>query len=211
MIRKAVLLLVTLTLVNVGCCYTGTATCGWEMYTNSVRNLTEEPARFVDRLLLVSKIRQRAREAWKSVCEASPEQHYSSDYADGFEAGFRDYVEAGGSGEPPGMPPPCYRSSCYDGPGHQAVLDWYAGFRHGAVAARESGLREAVLIPLGGVPEAAVRKLGAPIGSLPDPQSSGPFLPGHVQEASGPPITDSSASASNSGEVLPQPRKIASP
>jgi hypothetical protein len=167
--------------------------------------------RFVDRLLLVSKIRQRAREAWKSVCQASPDHPYSSDYADGFEAGFRDFVEAGGTGEPPGMPPPCYRLSCNAGPGRQALLDWYAGFRHGAAVARENGLRQAILIPVGGIPEGAIRHMEPPLALPPDHQPPGPLVPDQGQQDPAGLIRAPSSPSASPLEVLPKPRKSISP
>jgi hypothetical protein len=74
---------------------------------------------------------------------------YSRDYARGFLKGFEDYVYAGGNGLPPPVPPPRYWGIYYQTPeGHQAIEDWFAGFRHGTEAARDSGYREQVLVPL---------------------------------------------------------------
>jgi hypothetical protein len=99
----------------------------------------------------------RAKEAWREAQAACPDQSYSRDYACGFKAGFRDYLDAGGSGDPPAVPPFRYRLSDYDSPGgHQAVEDWYAGFRHGSTAARASGFRELNLVPLSAPPVDAV-------------------------------------------------------
>jgi len=204
MTRKVVPLLVALSLANAGCCYTGTATGGWEMYSDCFRNLGEEPVRFVDRLLVISKIKQKANEAWRSVCQASPDHQYSSDYADGFLAGFRDYVEAGGSGEPPGLPPFCYRLSCYHGTGQNAIQDWYAGFRYGSAVGKDSGLREAILVPLGGLPAASLK---TPVSQTMLSAASGPS--GSLGQS--PDQEHPSHTALDPLEVLPSPRRSPSP
>src|SRR3954469_9221088 len=70
------------------------------------------------------------------------------DYEDGFHDGFIDYVYAGGTGEPPPVPPRMYwnvllRSET----GKERVHQWFDGFRHGARVAREGGYREMSVVP----------------------------------------------------------------
>jgi hypothetical protein len=89
-----------------------------------------------------------ARATWHDVEKADPSHVYSADYAQGFQDGYRDFIEEGGSGQPPPVPPPCYLDLRYQTPlGHAAVEDWYAGFRHGVAVARESGNRRWVIVP----------------------------------------------------------------
>jgi hypothetical protein len=77
----------------------------------------------------------------------------SPDFAHGFKDGFADYVYAGGTGEPPPLPPRYYWKTRYETPqGHQAIADWFAGFRLRAELARESGYRELVMIPSSTLP-----------------------------------------------------------
>ncbi len=90
-----------------------------------------------------------AREAWQNVKAACPTRPYSADYGQGFQVGFADYLYAGGNGEPPAMPPKRYRHYHAESPkGAEALQDWYEGFRHGARVAKESGLRQYVVISL---------------------------------------------------------------
>jgi hypothetical protein len=120
--------------------------------TLAARNLTQQPINRCDQRNFVKYVRQRADEAWAAICRESGNA-YSIHYAEGFREGFIDYVEAGGSGEPPYLPPLRYRLTKARSPeGIAAVEDWYSGFRHGASIARGSGLRELNYIPLPGPP-----------------------------------------------------------
>jgi hypothetical protein len=119
-------------------------------YYHGARNFIQKPIVHCDEKEFVKYVRKRAEEAWAEVCHSAATP-YSRDYAQGFIEGFVDYVEAGGTGEPPYLPPLCYRLTKNRTPdGHQAADDWYAGFRHGAAVARGTGLRELNYVPLPG-------------------------------------------------------------
>jgi hypothetical protein len=112
------------------------------------RNIVEAPIRDADEVKFIKITRKRAEEYWKQVCLSSGHA-FSQAYHEGFVEGFVDYVEAGGSGEPPFLPPFRYRLSHFRTPeGIALVEDWYAGFRNGSSVARASGLRDLSLIPL---------------------------------------------------------------
>jgi hypothetical protein len=92
-----------------------------------------------------------ARQAWANVRGQNPQACYSKDYAAGFEDGFANYLYRGGNGEPPPLPPRHYRSVGYQTPqGYRAIEDWFAGYRHGAGVAKESGYRQWVTGPMAG-------------------------------------------------------------
>jgi hypothetical protein len=98
----------------------------------------------------VSKCRNAALadEAWAQYASVFPDACYSDDFADGFKAGFADYVYAGGTGNPPPVPPRYYWKPEYESPqGQQLMQDWFNGFRHGVAVAMESGYREAAVVP----------------------------------------------------------------
>jgi hypothetical protein len=119
---------------------TGNVTGRWDFFANSIRNLAEAPIDCADDTVITVRDFHRACAAWREVERGSPDRHFSVDYKAGFKAGYVDYLDAGGSGEPPGVPPYRYRLSCYQNPaGQQAIRDWYTGFRHGADVARSSG------------------------------------------------------------------------
>jgi hypothetical protein len=135
---------------------TASAGCGsfWE---NTARNLTEAPIYGIDTHRITQRNDRLAREAWAEVSQANPKHAFSPDYADGFIEGYADYLESGGNGQPPAVPPYRYRLSRYQTPeGVRAIEDWYAGFKHGAAVAQASGLREVIVLRLSAPPINAV-------------------------------------------------------
>jgi hypothetical protein len=90
-----------------------------------------------------------AKDAWSKIQHKRSMKRVSHDYARGFREGFTDFLDAGGTGQPPALPPRRYWNDRYASPpGRQAVQDWFAGFRHGAAMARASGAREFAMVPL---------------------------------------------------------------
>jgi hypothetical protein len=114
---------------------------------NTTRTLIVEPFLYcdsADKVVEWTRDEKLAKDAWEKV-GASTGQAYSKDYERGFKFGFADYLYAGGSGLPPPMPPRRYWKPKYESAaGYQAVDEWYAGYRHGAAVAMESGFREYV-------------------------------------------------------------------
>jgi hypothetical protein len=91
--------------------------------------------------------RRLAAAAWHEFALGAMSNDYSGDYAIGFQEGFADFLDAG-PGNVPALPHRRYWRACYQTPrGHQAILDWYEGFRAGALAAADSGYRELVTLP----------------------------------------------------------------
>jgi hypothetical protein len=119
--------------------------------TLATRTLVLEPIHYCltgDSVLEIRRNYQLAEEAWDAFTKAEPDPTYSLDYASGFKDGFADYLYAGGTGEPPPLPPRDYWKIHYEtAQGHQAMEDWFAGFRHGAAVAEQSGYRQWVTLP----------------------------------------------------------------
>jgi hypothetical protein len=139
--------------------------CTWIPY--AVENLVEAPCDMVDRWCLCWRFHRQANDAWAQIEKADPTHAYSPHYVRGFKEGFVDFLESDGTGEPPAAPPWAFRKSQYMTPeGRQEVEDWFAGFRHGTAAARASGLRETIAVPL------ALPPIHAPLGFSDRPQPS---------------------------------------
>jgi hypothetical protein len=144
---------------------------------DGVRNVAEAPIRRCDDLKLCLQANHQAAVAWAEVRASTPKT-FSSDYADGFKDGFVDHVIAGGNGDPPAVPPFRYRLTPYaSAEGHQAIKDWYAGFRHGAEVAHTSGARARVVIPLSAPPINAVNPHAADSTPPPAPRPEPAELP----------------------------------
>src|SRR5262249_3228840 len=140
------------------------AGCG-EFMLYGVRNLYEAPLDEVDKCEARCRFRRLADEAWHAMTGGDPGGEFSVHYARGVRAGYVGYLRAGGTGEPPAAPPWIYRSSRFETPeGRQAIEDWFAGFRQGTQAARASGYRELVTLPLALPPKPRDGRMGTAVG-----------------------------------------------
>jgi hypothetical protein len=171
----------------------------------SARNLSQEPVRWVDECDFKDFATAKAKETWQKLWaeqhRQNPDQPYPQDFAKGFVEGFVDYLDAGGSGEPPRAAPFRYRLLKYKNPeGVQAAQAWFAGFRYGASVAEASGWRDAILVPLSGPISPATRS------SLP---SATPTT-GTASETPANPSRLPTLPLPTPHEVLPAPRELPS-
>lgn len=136
--RWGILLLVAGTLSQTGCL----------LARNVAHNLANESAEHLDERKLSRQLRAEARDGWAAFCQQSGGS-FSIDFADGFRDGYADYLESGGNGSPPAVPPLRYRRSAYLNPeGHARIRDYFAGFKTGVDAAAESGRRHFLTVPV---------------------------------------------------------------
>ena len=112
------------------------ASTGCSGYFRSIeRNFAILPLQAGDEQRMKFRNHHRAEEAWRLLSEGS-HHSFSEDFGDGFVAGYADYLNYGGHGEPPAVPPFRYRTVKYQTPdGVEAINQWYEGWRHGAVMA----------------------------------------------------------------------------
>ena len=191
-------------------CFRASSSAPDSFLLQAYRNVTEAPIRDLDEVEFLKVTRRHAEESWNRYL-ASCGHRLSKAYHNGFVEGFVDYVQAGGTGEPPYLPPFRYRLTPFRSPdGTSLIEEWYAGFRQGAAAAKESGLREFSYVPLPGyaIPKDLNAADSLDVGK---PQSVPPKQPvdGSPGEQPGmlptpriiPPIKDASPPA-------PQPRPI---
>lgn len=118
---------------------------GCTVWNNALRTTRFEPSLFShkhDRRRSMAVYRGWAEEAWQQEWQAAPELGDRSDYAQGFRDGFVDYTFAGGTGEPPAVPPrKLWNVFNRSEDGRQRAADWFAGYRHGTHVSREGGYR----------------------------------------------------------------------
>lgn len=128
----------------------GCAASGCSLIENAAHTLVIQPLHYCahkDKYSSHHRHRQMAKDAWESIEAGAPRCTYSFDYGVGFREGYADFLDAG-PGNTPALPPRRYWKGRYQTPtGHQAILDWYQGFRHGANVAAESGWRQFVTLP----------------------------------------------------------------
>jgi hypothetical protein len=129
--------------------------------------------------------RKAAEQALReSYCLGSSQQ-YSADYEKGFKSGYIDQLDANALLSPPAIPPKHYWSARYQtAEGHQAIHDWYLGYQNGAHAARASGRRDLIAVPVAGralapgvlPPQSPMPETEATIGGVnPAPAGASPF------------------------------------
>jgi hypothetical protein len=135
--------------IGLRCCQLALITLsGCSMYTAGAFNTFGENIARANTNLICIRDHIVAKEAWETVCSSEPDQTYSKDYAEGFRAGFADYLKEGGMTIPPSMPPYRYWFVCNQTPeGVAAADDWYAGYQRGARLAHDSPLRELAVVP----------------------------------------------------------------
>jgi len=149
---------------------------------NTARNVLNEPAELHDNKKLCRQLRREAEAEWACVRMREPQGAFTADFADGFVDGYVDYLDSGGTAQPPAVPPLRYRRSRYMSvEGHALIRDYYSGFRYGSEVAVASGRRDLITVPI----------------LLPEPRVDAPVQARQIPENGATPRTP---------EILPQPR-----
>ena len=138
-----------------------TLAAGCQLANNAIHNVTNEVKLATAEVQEHHNYEKLAKASWQSAQADENCRATSKDYAAGFKDGFVDYLEFGGSGQPPYLPPRSYWGPTYRTPeGYRAIEDWFAGFRHGVDAAKQSGYRQ--WVPLPSASTAENEKTGGP-------------------------------------------------
>jgi hypothetical protein len=155
----------------------GALSSGCSLVYDASNNISAETHRNLEDKVEGLRNRRWAKGVWLEVAGQDPQHAYSKDYEQGFIEGFTDYLAAGGTGEPPALPPSKYWKPKYESPeGYQAIEDWFAGFRHGATVAREGGYRRWIILPsplVGGPTDGYSAPVGPPDAVAPMPRIEG--------------------------------------
>ncbi|MCA9234812.1 MAG: hypothetical protein KDA44_05050 [Planctomycetales bacterium] len=126
------------------------AAAGCTVCQHAKRTLFEEPAQYSakrDRPRSVKLYREWADQQWQLFAGDCGHEVASEEFEAGFRDGFVDYVYAGGTGEPPPLPPRKFWNAAYRNPdGHVGSADWFNGYRTGAAIARDGGFRRAAIV-----------------------------------------------------------------
>jgi hypothetical protein len=153
--------------------------CSWFPWL--VCNAVGEPVESVESFGFCAETHHLACQTWRRVIAEHPDAAFSQAYADGFHAGFYDYVTRDRTTEPPPTPPFCYRYPiCRSEAQQQDIADWYAGFHNGATVAQEENWRDGVVVPFGRPPLYPIPVFNTevvPVGSPIAPQPTAPTSP----------------------------------
>ncbi|MCA9258585.1 MAG: hypothetical protein KDA61_05275 [Planctomycetales bacterium] len=127
---------------------------GCVVYQHAYRTLVKEPLEYswkLDRKRSLETYRGWAEQAWGDCCQrcGAGVDDVEEEFRNGFLDGFVDYVWAGGSGNPPPVPPRRFWHDSYRNAEQCRALaeQWCAGYRLGARTAREGGYRKRALLP----------------------------------------------------------------
>ncbi len=153
---------------------------------HTARNLFNEPTELLDNKKLSRQLRHESKAAWGDVCRQYPRRTFTVDFADGFTAGFVDYLESGGAAQPPAAPPVKYRRSRYmNVEGHARIQDYFCGFKYGCDVAAASGQRDLITVPI----------------LLPEPPSEAPVQARQIP-------TEAPRPVPKAGEPSPKPKTV---
>jgi hypothetical protein len=95
-------------------------------------------------------IHRKAHEAWQVVRCEFPSKTFTAEFHDGFIDGYSDYLDRGGDGQPPAVPPLRYTQNrkYYSPEGHVLMRDYFLGFKYGTDVAIASGQRQYLTVPV---------------------------------------------------------------
>ena len=153
------------------------------LFPIGTRNLLYEAHPEKDSQIEQLYFRHLANQAWTNYQQSIDGRlnNDSPDYACGFRDGYVDYLYAGGNGEPPALLPKRYlRFREQRNHGCQGLMDWYAGFRHGAAVAHDSGIRKSLVIALPPPPAPPVPPPAALVPNLSPVENSLPQDPANL-------------------------------
>ncbi len=121
---------------------------GCNIYSLTLSNLTAEPQLAWTEWVIRHELRQQARAAWEKVKPQYPDA--VPEFREGFLDGYMDYLDRGGNGSPPAVPPAKYtRHPRYFTPqGHWRLQQYFAGFQLGQELAIASGQRQYLTVPV---------------------------------------------------------------
>ncbi len=154
---------------------------------HTARNLLNEPAELHDNKKIARQLRRDAEAMWAEVRGQYPQRAFTADYADGFTDGYVDYLDSGGTAQPPAVPPLKYRRSHYmNVEGHALIRDYFCGFKYGCEVAAASGKRDLITVPIL-LPEPPV---DAPVQARLAPRTEVLPKPKHLDSGTGLPLLD---------------------
>src|SRR5207302_3944896 len=114
----------------------------------AAHNLVNEPKEACDQFSRTHHLRKEAKAAWAEVRKQYPRKAFTAEFREGFIDGYSDYLDRGGMGLPPAVPPKRYTRNDYLTPeGQELIKDYFLGFKYGIDVAIASGQRQFLTVP----------------------------------------------------------------
>lgn len=128
----------------------GPAMTGCSILETAARNAVNEPQLVAMQWALESDLRRQAREAWRQVRAEYPRRAFTAEFRDGFLDGFVDYLDRGGNGSLPAVPPAKYvrQRKYFTEEGQCLLKDYFLGFQYGQEVAIATGRRQYLTVPV---------------------------------------------------------------
>jgi len=162
----------------------GTTATGCNIIHDAAHTLINEPLVVHNQHSITHDLRKQANAAWKEVRSQYPRRAFTSEFHDGFTDGYVDFLDRGGNGSIPAVPPVKYtrHKKYFTENGQCLVKDYFLGFKYGQDIAIATGKRQFLTVPV--------------------------LLP---VEDDGPPAFKIQPPAGSGGEALPAPTPVKMP
>ena len=110
------------------------AAAGCNIAHNAARNIINEPHVVWTQHAIKHDLKQAAKAAWEASRFECPEHADSAAFRDGFIDGYVDYLDRGGNGSMPAVPPAKYtrHKEYFTENGQCLVKEYFFGFKHGS-------------------------------------------------------------------------------
>lgn len=126
------------------------AAVGCNIAKNAARNIVNEPHVVGTQVCITHDLRKEARAAWREVRADYPRKAFTAEFHEGFLDGYVDYLDRGGNGSLPAVPPAKYtrHKKYFTEEGQCLLKDYFLGFKYGQEIAIATGRRQFLTVPV---------------------------------------------------------------
>ncbi len=183
---------------------------GCSILENTTRNAINEPHLVTSLLSLEYDLRKQAKEAWQQVRAEYPRRAFTAEFRDGFLDGYVDYLDRGGNGSLPAVPPAKYirQKKYFTEEGHCLLKDYFLGFKYGQEIAIATGKRQFLTVPVllpqepSGPPAFQLAASPSPAAPAPPRQAELP-RPRPIPKSDAPPTQKTESKGRSATDELP--------
>jgi hypothetical protein len=123
---------------------------GCSIAETATRNIVNEPLLTHSEIAVTRDLRHEAKATWREIRKQYPRRAFTAEFHEGFLDGYVDYLDKGGNGSLPAVPPSKYvRHKKYFTENGQCLLkDYFLGFKYGQEIAIATGKRQFLTVPV---------------------------------------------------------------